>query len=1021
MLDQFLQKASAFPKPQNPLVPKKRDMGDLREFLAELDRAFGKRPTWAQERLTVKNGLLALLRDPANPLAGYPTLGSPKKGQSVAEFHDEVYNRLRIPDWDKELSKARVSVTSNNLSRYAGLHQGLVRQKEETRARNEQRRLAEAVASLPFTLEDFGANRHLNSVPTKDGGSIPLSRALSMLQEKGVPQPPGLTTEQIEAAQEAQAANRLITERQFVQGQTEEEATKEAAKVDLPKGEFQKIQESKPGQGGSLNLDPVTGTIIEIVGSPIVAAKTLFDPDATAEQKSNAALELIAEAIGLGAAKGAFKGVRSLVRFAESDEFAESLARLEIPDHIKVVEEARSYLDDPKFYTYLESAAKKLETAQGKGGFDEAAEFSARQVGTPPDPPTVGSKEAIDRFKKALEESERVGRPERERAVTELRETQSGRLSSMTARGKAAVMAGRAARKVGEAEVPDFILKEPVSKADQDALINVVLDHPWGDKVQSRQDAVEALAGIFDKGKLPHEYEVNLLREVFGDDLVRALTGKGQTVGARLDRFGREMQLMNPYARVFDAVSNAAKFAAYVAQNPARSLISSLTFGKTVGRETLITPTKAWNVMRGYRKTLSNDVNEVIAGINKATGEKFEGRTGLFTKAAAMTDAPFYPLYERLALDDYAVTAAKNLPGGTKANRQAIFKQLTEGGTGPLSKTQVAEAKALANDWALRQTYNIDNFASKSISRVRESAAKSIEKNLPGRPGQELADLWRLGVNVNTRFSRVIGNVALDAANHIPAAGIGEAAVRALLGRWAGKVPTADVRLISDLASKGLTGMATTAIGTALWPQFKDSELLKGEVVTTKGGTKFVRWTLAPEVHGGMDADQLPGPFKAMLRGMTAAMLDDMESSGELTESQREDVWLKYQLDQAVSQPAVTGSLNLLKVALGDASLEQWAGSKVSSQLLPGGLREYTERRDEEQNDVLLRKAGEEDSKFWAEFKKRIPGLRETLDPNVKNDVTAMSRDKRRQEFKAQRQDFKAKRQSVGVTWRKRT
>jgi hypothetical protein len=912
----------------------------------------------------------------------------------------EELEQFYVPDPDYHQAKA--ALTRGDLSGLTAQHAAFVKARENGRQRLEQEKQAKAIESLPFTMDAFDmAVGSMGSVPTKDGRAMDLGDATRLLARLGIPQR-GITPAQHESAQEAQAASGKLTPRQLIEGQTEAEAIKDSEKlrVDPPESLLKSIQESKQEKG--LKMDPLVEGILNFIGDPVIQAGTMLDPDKTPGERMAAAAWLAAEVFGAGIVAKGGQGLKKLLSTEKAwSDFASKAKSLGIPDHIKVTEQARSYLDDPQYFTYLEAAAKvgaRKAASAGKGGLDEAAEFASKQAGTPPDVPPVGKAEAIERFKAAMRDSEKVGRPEREAAVDALREAQAARLGQVTAKGRASVPAGRAARKVGQTDNPDFVFKDAIPDADQDALFDVINDYDWGKRVQSRQDALEALDGIFQNGKLPQPNEIKLLEEVFGADFTRAITGHQRPIADFANAFGREMQLMNPWSRAFDVVSNTTKFAAYVALNPLRSVLSSMTFGKTVGRETLITPTKIMNVVKGYRKTLSTDVGEVMAGINKATGHKFEGRTGFFTKAAGLTDAPFYPLYERLAMDDFALTASKNLPGGVKANRQAAFKQLTEGAPGPLTKAQVNEAHAIANEWALRQTYNIDNAASMGLRWLKQNGSAKIEQQFPGRAGREAAAFLRLGVDVNTRFSRVIGNVALDALNYVPQAGLTEAGLRLVLGRLGGKIPAKDARLIADLASKGLTGTATTAVGVALYPTLKDADWIRGEIVTTKGGTRFVRWTLLPDAFGGMDADQLPGAFKAILRGATRAMLDERDENGNrvtgLTDKQTEEVWNKYQVDQYVSQPALSGSMGALKVALGDATFGKYAGSRAASQTLPGGLREFAERRDEAGTGVLLRKANDapegEDrhAKFWREFfseyHKRIPGLREQLAPNIK-------------------------------------
>ena len=887
------------------------------------------------------------------------------EGLKPWEEQDQFY----VPEDDYRQAKS--ALTRKDISGLVAEHQKFVKARDAGKATIAAQEQAKQTASLPFTADEFAKAASVGTaVKTKDGQMIELTDAVTMLKERGLPQP-GYTTSEAEARQEAGAASKLLTGRQLASDQ-------------LPISEAQKIQADKPGGGGSIKPDPVTGTILDIAGAIAEPWAKAIASDTPLGERIESLGWVALDVLGPGILAKGVKGIKAALH---SDDFAKALAKLELPDHLKVSEFAGKLTDEQieamREGMIAQMKARGIEVGYGTAGdLGEASEFVAKQV-TPTDP--------VKRFKEAMESAERLGRPQREAAVAAQRARQASGLSKVSGSGKESLIQGKQARKDGSADNPDIVIKDPLTDLEQGQLYDMVNAHNWGGRLHDQQNAREALEKVLDLGKLPEPNEIELLREVFGDEFVNAIVPpRPKTVAGTLNQIGREMQLANPFSRAFDVISNTAKFADFVVRNPQRSLLGwALEKGKT-GRELLITPTKIAHVFRGYKKTLSKDVGEVIAGINKETGAKYEGFKGIATRAAGLTDAPFYPLYERLAFDDYAVSVAKRMGADWKANRNAIFNQLTEGTDGPLSADAVAEANAIANDFALRNTYNVDNFASRTV-RALKSPANFIEKQWDNRTGREVADFWRFVVDANTRFSKVIGNVALDAANFTPE-GLAESGFRLFAGGGAKKLDAKELRLVADLASKGLTGTALVTLGAAMWPMLKDAGWVRGEIVETEGGTKFVRWTLLPEAYGGMDAGQLPGPFKAVFMGATQRMI---EESG-LTDKQKYDLRNKYLVETMVSQPLTTGPRNLIDAVTMEKSPGQFLGSRTATQVIPGGIREVAERNDEMRTGVLLRKANprgedeefdplkEEGKKFWSEFVKRIPGYRETLAPNIK-------------------------------------
>jgi hypothetical protein len=448
------------------------------------------------------------------------------------------------------------------------------------------------------------------------------------------------------------------------------------------------------------------------------------------------------------------------------------------------------------------------------------------------------------------------------------------------------------------------------------------------------------------------------------------------TPAAKVAAVGREIQLANPVARIMDVAANTAKMGAYIIQNPGRSLLSKIAFGRTAGRETLITPARMYRVLKGMKGRVKAEVGDILKGADLETIEKYGRGGGLFSKLAGAGDVPFKDVYRRLALDDYAATLAAKQPSKAEKRlfHEQAWKQLTEGGDGPLTRAQVDEAHNIATDWALRQTFNVDNLVSMSVDGIKNFPQRAIRKQY----GDVAADSWSAMIDALTRFSKVIGNVVLERANYNPALGGGEAVARLMLSKSSNgllkSIPATEARLIADLATKGLVGAATFQLGRSSYDWITQQEWIKGEIVTTESGRRFVQWELFPDIAGGADATQLGGLLNPILMGATAEMI---ERSG-LTEKQKADLWKKYQVDQAVSQPFTSAARDIGDLAAGEKDPSKFAGSLISRNVIPGGVRDLAERMDKQRTGARLRKTDD----FWDEFKKRIPVVRESLPRN---------------------------------------
>lgn len=447
----------------------------------------------------------------------------------------------------------------------------------------------------------------------------------------------------------------------------------------------------------------------------------------------------------------------------------------------------------------------------------------------------------------------------------------------------------------------------------------------------------------------------------------------------KVNELARESQLANPIARIVDITANTTKMASYAATNPLRSILSSVITPKTVGRERfLFTPTKFKAVFDNAPARWKAELKGVLKGADFETIEKYGHPSGWFSRLAGASDVVFKDVYARLAYDDYALGAGKALGLKGKelaAYRAKAFKQLVrESAEGPLTEEEFLIARATAQDWAARQTFNVENMASKSLSALKGGVGGALDKEF----GKNAGDSFKLAVDTFTRFSKVIGNVALERLNYSEA-GIAEALVRGVVSKSknAGKIPLKDARLISDLAIKGLSGLATIELGKQAYGWLKDQDWLKGEIVTTAGGTKFVKWTVLPDVGGGLDADQFGGLAAPLLYGATQQMI---EESG-LTEKQKAQLWKSYSMGQKFNQPLLSGMGSFTDIFDAKGKDGSQIGANIAARaLIPSGVNEIGTRMDKMRTGTELRKA----STPLEEFVKRIPVWRETLKRNEK-------------------------------------
>ena len=168
----------------------RQDDGDtLPSVMAQLDKEFGSRKDWSAVRGIVRNGLLSELRDTSNPLIGFSGLEKPEPGEPPAKFEARLFNQLRLPRSIRALDKARASIRSGNIQGYATSHQQLVQNRSAILEQSRQKKQADAVESLPFTLDAWvEANATETRVKLKQGltGEISVKDATEVMLHRGL-------------------------------------------------------------------------------------------------------------------------------------------------------------------------------------------------------------------------------------------------------------------------------------------------------------------------------------------------------------------------------------------------------------------------------------------------------------------------------------------------------------------------------------------------------------------------------------------------------------------------------------------------------------------------------------------------------------------------------------------------------------------------------------------------------------------------------------------------------------------
>jgi len=487
----------------------------------------------------------------------------------------------------------------------------------------------------------------------------------------------------------------------------------------------------------------------------------------------------------------------------------------------------------------------------------------------------------------------------------------------------------------------------------------------------SDDDVHEALRLALPAGRKLTELELKNRRlNEIARNRIRAILGDLKPVSGvkRVENVLRELQLSNPVSRVMDWLSNEATKLAYIGESPVRYVV-------TRGKEKPIGPVAYRELMRGSRDRWSREAAQVMAGADPDAIAKYGKAPGIVSKVTGLSDIQFKDFYHQVVYRDVAV---KTHPKDIKAQREMIdqLNGITDGG--PLSDGAVADIQAEANDFALRKTFNADNwFASATTAGAgtlrREAYNGMVKHGVSEKLAANAADALAFIPNVAFRYSKVIGNVAHDSVTRTGAGMLEASAGRVAAGMKVEReglrirlrrvgISDAQSRILSDKFARGLTGAALTGIGAAMAAK----GIMKPDVVKTKSGYFFDYGEL----------EQLPGWVKPLLVGSTIQTINEMNIPGD----QKMKLIAKAIGDIALNQPLTSGFKQVSNLA-DTANAPKALGRLMATALVPGIVAGAARMHDKMTTGTGYRKTKDATD----EFKSRIPILRQQLDSGEKS------------------------------------
>lgn len=514
-------------------------------------------------------------------------------------------------------------------------------------------------------------------------------------------------------------------------------------------------------------------------------------------------------------------------------------------------------------------------------------------------------------------------------------------------------------------------------------------------KAQERKIAeYEAKLELLKQGHLPEKKTTKTYHDAKLDDLrkqaanlrkeidrrIRALRPDKAPIAKAIDTYMSSAMLSNPLARAFDFAANSIKLVSFLAtQNLVRAPISTaldylLFKGAAGAKDFRISMSTMRRILDGARERWSENISDLLKDADPDVVAKF-GNGNFFQHMAGITDVPFKDFYKMLALHDFAMSKSIELGGDArKTYFEAIWSQLSDPKSNSklLSDAEVDAAHLLAEDFALRNTFNINNVVSALADGMQQQLSRL--QTYDDRILAEGIGLTKVGVRMITRFSRVIGNVALERTNFIyPGLSAAEAGIRSAnqivrVMTGAG-IDAKQARLITDLLTKSLTGVAMVKLGAAMYEKgLYDPELRK-----TKNGSYYWVDSLVERLGAG--------GLSGIEYGARDAKIADLETRHRLKKENAKTLRWKTGADVILNQPMFQGPSKFSEMTAGPAQASDYIQDMLLNNLIPGGIRQIARSQDAwvSGKGILGDPPRREANELWERIKERLPFFRTQL------------------------------------------
>lgn len=422
--------------------------------------------------------------------------------------------------------------------------------------------------------------------------------------------------------------------------------------------------------------------------------------------------------------------------------------------------------------------------------------------------------------------------------------------------------------------------------------------------------------------------------DLFAPEVTKAVKAKANRWKI-LDAVGRDVQLANPMGRLLDLASNTARIAGGAAESTLRNVVSVAQRLAAKGDTYLVSEHPMWGTKfkRVYGGQKASPLKARMRSDLKY-GHATYGKGGVFSKLAGIGDVPFREYHYRSMLSDVADnfvrgSGRKGVSNPSKMNSEQVFQSLLKGEAVP--GLDVQGMREAAEAYAAHMTYNADNLASAMIKSVEGALDNAAATSTSAVSAGTTNAAHYLIFKPMTRYSKVIGNVAIDRFQRsffgVPA--LAEAVAKSTIKGGKPLTPY-QARYVTNLVGKGGAAAGISALGVIA----VQNGWVKPKIMKTENGTVFVDWG---------DWEQIGGPAHPFMYAATMAAID----KSSLTDNQKQDAKYKYATNMLLNQPAVTGPQRALRATESPEGIIDYMANFAASMVIPGGMRDFAERLDE--------------------------------------------------------------------------